>query len=476
MTNKLEDDYAQNVIWAWDEASGNFKKACHEASREYSLAAKSWILDEDNETILLDTIKIKWAKETIDGVGTKVQIYQNQFENFFKQRENWDLETSVLRENSIDLWYRMLMDLIAMNADDLRNGELAIGITDIIDINFFVGPKPNDDKRRWNLLQDTLSEAFRRVIKTTEIAITAWETAILWESRKTKKLNNITQKSRKEMLKVLEKSLDKNSIENIKKIIEQEQEEIRNLMEEIEFNIWWTALWLRVEDKLIPLDTYDTYDIIAFQETSKDGIIGPRSNGITKIRDDMELIMGEWWEDKTFEDFVLQIGEEKSEKIPKEVRDTCKGKKMRDIATGTTTVFNPFIANKLLWWLEWKPKAQIAKLIHVTGNPIKKITEGIGDKNYILDLQLDKVTTPQIITLLQIALDIPDDQAMNKWNMGIPYAIVAHKADSSSIIEEAARHGLKAEIRGSVNKRKDWEEEKKNTISGVWLGKSKMEF
>ncbi len=64
--------------------------------------------------------KLKAVKETIDGVGTKVQIYTNQFENIFQSREKKEIDGETAKKESTELWERMLMDLIAMNADDLR--------------------------------------------------------------------------------------------------------------------------------------------------------------------------------------------------------------------------------------------------------------------------------------------------------------------------------------------------------------------
>ena len=64
--------------------------------------------------------KIRAVKETIDGVGTKVQIYTNQFENIFQSREKKEIDGDTAKSQAIELWERMLMDLIAMNADDLR--------------------------------------------------------------------------------------------------------------------------------------------------------------------------------------------------------------------------------------------------------------------------------------------------------------------------------------------------------------------
>ena len=64
--------------------------------------------------------KIRAVKETIDGVGTKVQIYTNQFENIFQSREKKEIEGEEAKKQATELWERMLMDLIAMNSDDLR--------------------------------------------------------------------------------------------------------------------------------------------------------------------------------------------------------------------------------------------------------------------------------------------------------------------------------------------------------------------
>lgn len=79
--------------------------------------------------------KLKAVKETIDGVGTKVQIYTNQFENVFQTWEKKEIDGKTAKKQATELRERMLMDLIAMNSDDLRGGELAICATNIIDIN-----------------------------------------------------------------------------------------------------------------------------------------------------------------------------------------------------------------------------------------------------------------------------------------------------------------------------------------------------
>jgi len=470
MTNVPGDDYYQSVILRWDEASGSFKEACKEGNKsslayQNNLLNNDWSISIDHEqTPFIE--KIVAAVESIDGVGTKVQIYTNQFENIFQAREKKEIDWEEAKKQATELWFRMLMDLKAMNADDLRGGEIAIGVTNIIDINHLTWA-------RWHLFQDSMSLAMKRAIQTTKIAMTAGETAVLWSNAHAK----YAQKTIKQLLKALEGILVQDTTTN-KRALELTQEWVNMIeakLEQIDFNIWGTTLGFKTETpKLINLENYTYYDIIAFEEKNENGIIGPRSNGITKIRESMEQIMGDWRENKTFEDFMNTIDSSKQSKIPERVIEVCTGKKLRDIATGTTTVFNPFIANELLWWFEWTPKARIAKLIHVTGNPLKKITEWIGNEKYKVELNIGAVTVPQIITLLQAALDISDDQAMNKWNMGVPYAIVAYPWDHPEIAKLAQDKWFKTTVIWHAIT-KIYPEEK-NSIKWVWLWRSNIKF
>ena len=475
------DDYAKNVILAWDEASGNFKAACQSASREYSLASKLGILAPDWETILLNSSQLQTitaVKETIDGVWTKVQIYQNQFEHMFKEWEVGSLATDAFRNTAIDLWTRMLMDLIAMNADDLRNGEIAIGVTDIIDINFLVWPKPEKDKRRWNILQETLSEAFKEVIKITRIAITAWETAVLGESPKTSRLYKLIENDAKKIKDILTEYIDttanvtRNNI--IESILREQEEYVTAMKKEIHFNIWWTALWLKTAQNLLKLED-ESYSIVALHETPKNWIIGPRSNGITKIREDMESLLWEWWENKDFSDFIDVLWDEKAKKIDETVRDTCKGKKMWEIATWQTTVFNPFVANTVLGGLNGTPIARVVKLIHVTWNPLKKIVEWVGDSSYKVEMDMSRAQIPQIIALLQIAYDMDDTAAMNKWNMWVPYVLVVHPDDVHTILSVAHEHNIAAQVVWKVEKSHLFDDNT-NTIQWVGIGNTTVTF
>ncbi|MDR2190481.1 MAG: hypothetical protein LBP53_04785 [Candidatus Peribacteria bacterium] len=61
----------------------------------------------------------------------------------------------------------------------------------------------------------------------------------------------------------------------------------------------------------------------------------------------MTQLAGEGRENLSFETFLEEIGE-KADKIPNDIKTECKGLTMWDIATGKTTVFNPFVSRTLL--------------------------------------------------------------------------------------------------------------------------------
>lgn len=460
-----EDKYYQEVIKAGDEASGSFKEACKEAN-QHTLANRLWILESDGSISVAKTKAVS-VKVDIDGVGTKVQIYTNQFENIFQARDKKEMSWEDAKEQATELWYRMLMDLIAMNADDLRNGQTPIALTNIIDINHLKGP-------RGHLFQDSMSEAFRRAITKTGIAMTAGETAVLGESPKTIKLQNIIKETIHQLRGITQNMYEgasENRANEIDQILNAVEWKVAVIMEGISFNIGGTVLGLKREDeKLTKLEDHPEWDIIAFQEQSANGIIWPRSNGITKIREDMQLVMWEWREDKSFEDFIAVIDERKIQKIPQQVQDICKGKKMRDIATGTTTVFSPFVSNILTE----SEGESISKIIHVTGNPLKKIAEWIDNTEYVVDISLRKIIVPQVITLLQVALDIPDDKAMNKRNMWVPYAILVHPNRSHIVQEKAKKHWFASKNIGTAVKRTNPDE--KHRIANVGLNSSQISF
>jgi len=73
-------------------------------------------------------------------------------------------------------WVPMLHDLIAMNVDDLRDGQMAVLVTNIIDINHLRG-------ERGRVFSASMSQAMEQATSDIGIGNAYGETAILGESR-----------------------------------------------------------------------------------------------------------------------------------------------------------------------------------------------------------------------------------------------------------------------------------------------------
>jgi|GEM_PF-2835947 len=115
------------------------------------------------------------VKEDIDGVGTKVQIYLEMFEWLCCQYRDGKISQEDCITQGRDMcWVPMLHDLIAMNADDLRDGQMAVSVTNIIDINHLRG-------ERGRLFSDSMKEAMERATSEIGIGNAAGETAVLGE-------------------------------------------------------------------------------------------------------------------------------------------------------------------------------------------------------------------------------------------------------------------------------------------------------
>jgi hypothetical protein len=461
--SEIMDLYKLEVVKAWDKASWNFKDACDEANSKTS-HARTWLIEDTSRWWEIITW-VNWVQkvvESIDWVWTKVQIYTSVFNNIVSEFEEGKISDQELFDTSVELWERMLYDLIAMNVDDLRNWEMAVAVTNIIDINHL-------NWIRWKVFSDSMAIAMWNVISKLDIAITAWETAILWEPKKVSELESEAEKLALNLLQVIEKSITFISIEvktEIEDILNKSKLARQKIKNELEFNIWWTWLWVVGKyDKLIPLEPGQAI-ISLHEKPTKNWIIWPRSNWITSIRKNLISLAWEWWENLTFEEFLEKIWTDKSSKIPQRLKNELLGLKMWDIATGKTTVFNPFVSRELLWWLNQSPFAEISSIIHVTWNPLRKIKDWLrGEENLSIDIDLWDVKIPQIIELLQILGEISDEEALSSWNMWVPYAIVCRIDEVEYIIDLAEGKWFNASYIGHVV---SWTE---SNVRNVWIWK-----
>lgn len=485
MSKYEKSNYNLETVQAWDEASWNFKENCDKANWKTTIAH---LFENDWKKWDLKTWinKVEKINESIDWVWTKIQIYTEVFNHLVNQLIKKKISSKNLLEKSVDLWERMLHDLIAMNVDDLRNWEMAVALTNIIDINHL-------NWIRWKVFSESMWQALYNVIIELDILMTAWETAILKEPKKVDKLSSNIQKTKKELLDIAKNSLfcTNEWKERIINILEIQKWEVEIILDDIEFNIWWTWLWIKWEEKRISnfvdqhwykieiwksklIKIEEWQDIIYFQEKPDENwIIWPRSNWITRIRNIMKWLVWEWWENLTFSQFLKKIWKKKASKLPERLINQCKWLKMWQIATWKTTIFNPFISRTLLWWLDKDQIVDISAQIHVTWNPWRKISDWIAwYDDLAIDIDISEVVLPQIIEILQILWEITDNDAIWSWNMWIPYIVICDKNSTARIIAEAINKKIIAKKLWTVIKK-----ENKNIVwkvNWVWIGKSEI--
>ncbi|MDD2516239.1 MAG: hypothetical protein PHF46_03295 [Candidatus Gracilibacteria bacterium] len=457
----LQENYLRDVIQAGDDASERYKRACIEAN-ENSLIGQNGML-VGGKIAIPDTLKGVKIEAQIDGVGTKTQIYMKQFELWFREYEQNKDDGGALEKivrNTTEIFERMLSDFFAMNTDDLRKGEVALGMANIMDINHLKGEKGQ-------IFGICMANAMTNVIKRTGIAILNGETAILGNSQNHKELSSLVRSCIEQITAL---KLDSRDLDNIIKKIENGALQVEN---QIEVNLGGTVIGIETKEKLIPLA--DGQVIIGFQEIpTESGIIGPRSNGITLIRRTMEELLGADWPNRTFEDFKKAILED-NEDAKFEGLDYPGGMKLWDIATGKTTVYNPFISQQLLGGIEGDPVVGISGIIHGTGNPPKKITNVIGKERFDIEVDFSNLQMPPIMIMCQLTNGITDEVALKQWNMGLPYAVICNTEDVGNIIEMAKNNGIIAKKIGSINSTPE-DEEPMLRVDGVGIGKSSFEY
>lgn len=458
----ISSNYAKSVIWDWDNASDFFKEVCTAANQT---------------TNVYDLFNTEWgyylksgldSKDEIDGVGTKTEIYAAAFETLYQSFEREEISKEVVMENATDIWERMYADLAAMNLDDLRNGEMWVTLTNIIEINHVWN---TDDKKE--IFVTSMAQAMDRTIKWLQVMITAWETAIVNNGR----INRLVVDAGSTMVENIKWVLDWmpewTHKEQILALLEWYITEIPVALWEIEFRgMWGTAKGIMMPEKNKFVDLKPGQYIAAIQEIPKDGIIWPRSNGISAIRGYMTEIAWSDWETMMFEDFLEVIWEEKASMLSDHTKETCFGKQMWDIATGKTTVFNPFVSRKLLGWVDWDPIVNMSSIIHVTWNPWKKIADALP--GVWVDLDISGMQVPQIIEILQVAADLSDEVAMNEcgWNMWVPKANVYEtEEDMKKAIAEWKENGYEIIPIWRTTDESEW-----RTIRWVWIGNSIMDI
>lgn len=281
--SKGMNSYNNTVVKAGDNASGNFKGACDRANKETSHCSNGLIRQTSTgswETIIPPSETPIRVKEDIDGVGTKVHIYLDMFEALCVEYRDAAITEAECIGKSKDIWTRMLHDLIAMNVDDLRDGQMAVAVTNIIDINHLKG-------ERGRIFSLSMALAMEETIHELDIAIVAGETAILGQTATTLRLIDLIEQD-------ILSGIDENTasihsaVDNLEKIIGDKHAKVSQLVVDsihslvvklladqiskndrwkkdiikrlqqilvyIDFNIGGTVQGLMKHDKLVPLE------------------------------------------------------------------------------------------------------------------------------------------------------------------------------------------------------------------------------
>ena len=460
--SNIATSYKESVIGDGDSASAFFKKVCAAANKITSVYPmfhnKGWYVLKSG----LD------CKDEIDGVGTKTEIYGAAFEAYFQEYVSGNISKKDAIEKATDIWERMFADLAAMNLDDLRNGEMWVSLTNIMEINHTW----NDPEKK-EIFVTSIGQSMENTIKELQIMFTAWETAIVWNGRINARIVNGSEELMNNIEGILSGLPSSENKEKILWLINGHRAEIKVTLWEIEFRGMWgteKGVMMPETNKFVGLKS--DQPIAAIQEISKDGIIWPRSNWISAIRGYMIQVAGPGWETMSFEEFLEVISQEKAWRLSERVMKTCAWKQMWEIATGKTTVFNPFVSRKLLWGKDNEPIANISSIIHVTWNPWKKIADALP--GVWVNLDISKMLKPQIIEILQVTADLSDEQAMNHcgWNMWVPFATVFETEEDMNIAIEKA----KEEWYEIIPIWKTTDETEWRRIKWVWIGNSTIEI
>jgi len=486
-------DYSTNTIWGGDARSHTTAATVEEAHALLWEAAKS-LINSDWKLHIGDNIL---SLET-DGVGTKVQIYMRQFENYYQEYlDSWKTDEwwKILHEQAKELCSRMLADLTAMLFDDGILGEQAIAFTNIIDTTDAKG-------ERAEIFFKAFSESLAECILLNQVIVTNGEIADLGNDPKLMRAIERYQqdwaalvediKSDRKTLTFLRNQSSELWFENIyeheaEKVnerikwkiqrIKDTKKFLQDLLDELDLNIGGTFLGIRDADenmtKLETLEEWDSIIVLGEKPTNK-WVISPRSNGITLIRKCMKDLLWDNWENKTFEDYLEAIWDKKKN-LPEGIIERLSGLKMWDIATGKTTVFNKFISQDLLWGMNWEPNVKISCLRHGTWNPQYKIYKWLGGRTDIrFDIDVTDIPQSDICALIQVAFDIDDETAASSWNMKLPFIMTCKPWEEEKILQKSKENNQPAYIAWKVEKRE--EGDAAVTLRGIWLNGSTVEY
>lgn len=225
-----------------------------------------------------------------------------------------------LLETAKTLFYRMFLDLFAMNVDDFRQGDLALAVSDILDIDQIT--LDGEDSEQGQIFCEAFAHAIGRVIEATGIACVAGETAVMGDGDKL----NATRKNMggivndvlglEQILAGISETVD--LPEQVHKLVMTTRTLVRNaslaketqeaIDRSVELNLGGGTIGYRNGQKLAKMEAGHVV-VAIFEKKTEKGIISPRANGISAIRATMTSLLGDDWAIKTLRDYFAAISE-----------------------------------------------------------------------------------------------------------------------------------------------------------------------
>lgn len=148
-----------------------------------------------------------------------------------------------------------------------------------------------------------MAEAMGETIRELDIAIVAGETAILGESWSAQSYRRSAEGMGREFEQM---PVSREQMIYVDRVIATYKRKLRDIENRIDLNIGGTVQGLSRHDKLYPLK--EGHVLVAlYERPDENGIIGPRSNGITSVRKHMTALGGDDWASMRFEDFLSHI-------------------------------------------------------------------------------------------------------------------------------------------------------------------------
>lgn len=111
-----------------------------------------------------------------------MKAFNSLYEKY--RADKTDANKKEFEETAKILFYRMFLDLYAMNVDDFRDGDIALVMSDILEVDFV--RLDGDDKEQGEVFCNAFAFGISEVVNKTGIALGTGESALMGDGDKLK--------------------------------------------------------------------------------------------------------------------------------------------------------------------------------------------------------------------------------------------------------------------------------------------------